>query len=68
MPEYELMKLYDNYSDLFLLSKLVDANCTLCPQAIHLEWSCEMYDDLNFVSSQICLHNSIKFVVIVCLD
>ena len=62
------MNLYDNYSDLFLLLKLVDANCTLCPQAICLEWSCEMDDNLNFVSSQICLDNSVEFVVILCLD
>ena len=30
------MNLYDNYSDLFLLSKLVDASRTLRPWAIHL--------------------------------
>ena len=61
------MNLYDNYSDLFLLSKLVDASCTPHPRAIRLEWSCEMDDNLNFVSTQIRLHNSIEFVVIVCL-
>ena len=62
------MSLYDNYSDLFLLSNLVDASRTPRPVAIHLEWSCETGDNLNFVSTQIRLHNSIKFVVINCLS
>ena len=56
------MNLYDNYSDLFLLSKLVDASRTSHPRVIRLEWSCEADDNLNFV----CM--SIEFVVIVCLD
>ena len=51
------MNLYDNYSNLFLLSKLVDASRTACPWAIHLEWSFETDDNLNFVSTQIRLHN-----------
>ena len=62
------MNLYDNYSDLFLWSKLVDASRIPRPWAIRLLWSCETDDNLNFVSTQIRLHNSIKFVVIVCLD
>ena len=59
------MNLYDNYSDLFLLSKLVDASRIPRPWVIHLEWSCETDDNLNFVSSQIHLHISIEYVVIV---
>ena len=53
------MNLYDNYSDLFLLSKLVDASshCVECPRAIRLEWSFETDDNLNFVSTKIHLHN-----------
>ena len=51
------MNLYDNYSDLFLLSKLVDTSHTACPRAIRLEWSFEIYDNLHFVSTQIRLHN-----------
>ena len=51
------MNLYDNYSDLFLLSKLVDASRTPCPRAIRLEWSFETDDNVNFVSTQIRLHN-----------
>ena len=35
------MILYDHYSDLFLLLKLVDASRTPRPRVIHLEWSCE---------------------------
>ena len=62
------MNLYDNYSDLFLLSKLVDASRTPCPRAICLELSWETDDNLNFVSTQIHLCNSIEFVVTVCLD
>ena len=62
------MNLYDNYSDLFSLSKLVDASRTPRPRAIRLEWSCETDHNLNFVSTQIRLSNSIKFIVIVCLD
>ena len=62
------MNLYDNYSDLFLLSKLVDVSRTQHPLAIHLEWSYETCDNLNFVSTQIRLHNSIEFVVINCLS
>ena len=62
MPEYE------SYSDLFLLSKLVDASRIPRPRAIRLEWSCETDDNLNFISTLIRLHNSIEFVVIVCLD
>ena len=57
------MNLYDNYSDLFLLSKLVDA--------IHTHgrfvWNGAVKrtdDNLNFVSTQIRLHNSIEFLVI----
>jgi len=50
------MNLCDNYFDLFLLhvSKLVDASCTPRPRAICLEWSLELDDNLNFVSTQIC--------------
>ena len=59
------MNWYDNYSDLFLLSKSVDASYTLRLRVIHLEWSCEMVDNLNFVFIQIYLHNSIEYVVIV---
>ena len=51
------MNWYDNYSDLFLLSKLVDASCTPRPRAIRLEWSFKMDDNLNFVSTQIRLHD-----------
>ena len=51
------MNLYDNYSDLFLLSKLVDASHTACPRPIRLEWSFEKGDNLNFVSTKIRLHN-----------
>ena len=51
------MNLYDNYSDLFLLSKLVDASSTARPRAIRLEWSFETDDSLNFVSTQISWHN-----------
>ena len=51
------MNLYDNYSDLFLLSKLVDASRTACPRATHLEWSFETDDNLNFVYAKIRLHN-----------
>ena len=61
------MNLYDNYYDLFLLSKLVDASYTPCPGAICLEWSFETDDNLNIFSTKICLHNSIQFVVIVCI-
>ena len=56
------------YSDLFLLSKLVNASRTPCPRVIRLEWSCEMDDNLKFVTIQIRLHNSIKIFVIVYLD
>ena len=59
------MNLYDNYSDLFLLSKLVDASRTPCPRVIRLEWSCETDDNLNFVSGQIHLHDSFEYVIIV---
>ena len=59
------MNLYDNYSDLFFLSKLVDASRTPRPRVNRLEWSCETGDNLNFVSSQINLHNFIEYVVIV---
>ena len=62
MPEYEYI--YD-YFDLFLLSKLVDASRTPRPRVIRLEWTCETDDNLDFVSSQIHLHNSIEYVVIV---
>ena len=62
------MNSYDNYSDLFLLSKSVDATRILHLRAICLEWGCETNDNLNCVSTQIRLHNSIKFVVIVCFD
>ena len=51
------MNLYNNYSDLFLLSKLDDASRTACPRAIRLEWSFETDDNLNFVSTKIRLHN-----------
>ena len=51
------MNLYDNYSDLFLLSKLVDASHAACPRAIRLEWSFKMDDNLNFVFTKIRLHN-----------
>ena len=45
------MNLYDNYFDLILLSKLVDASSTACPQAIETD------NNLNFVSTKIRLHN-----------
>ena len=51
------MNLYDNYSDLFFLSKLVDASRSACPWAIRLEWSFETDANLNFVSTKIHLHN-----------
>ena len=43
--------------DLFLLSKLADVSRTPRPRVIRLEWSFEMDDNLNFVSTQIRLHN-----------
>ena len=43
------MNLYDNYSDLFLLLKLVAARHAPCLPAVHLELSFEMDDNLNFV-------------------
>ena len=45
------MNLNDNYSDLYFLSKLVDASRTACLRAI------ETHDNLNFVSTKIHLHN-----------
>ena len=54
------MNLYDNYSDLFLLLKLVDASRTAFPRAIRLEWSFETDDKLNFVST--------KFVCTICYN
>ena len=47
------MNLYDYYSDLFLLSKLVDASCTPRPRT----WSFETDDNLNFDSTKIHLPN-----------
>ena len=52
------MNLYDNYSDLFLLWKLVDASRTPWPRAIRLEWSFEM--NVYFYSNSFA-----QFVVIV---
>ena len=51
------MNVYDNSSDLFLLSKLVDPSRTSFPHAIRLELSFETDDNLNFISTQIRLHN-----------
>ena len=45
------MNLYDNYSDLFFLAKLVAASRTACP------WAIETDDNLNFVSTKIRFHN-----------
>ena len=49
MHEYEFMT-YSCY-------RSWSASHTPCPRAIRLEWSFEMDDNLNFVSTQIRLHN-----------